>query len=352
MKKALVVCLALVLGLVVACGKDAAAPGGGAKEKELHVLNWSDYFAPDTISNFEKEFGCRVTIDYIESTETLRLKLATPPSGYDVVFPSDEVVQVLVAGGMVDPIDRKKIPNFANIDPRFRGLPFDPENRYTVPYMWGTTGIAWNMAKVDPPPDSWAILWDPKYKGRVTVLDDNRDALAAAMFVNGDDPHAPTAESIARARDKLKECRPRAWVTSVKDMLVSGDAWICQAFNGDATQAGEVEERAGDIGFVIPKEGGFTWFDNMAIAKGAPHSGLAHEFINYLLRPEVSAAISNEVCYANPNLAARPFIDKEQLENPTIYPDDETLGRCQVLVEPPEALKMHVIKAWADVKAQ
>ncbi|MCU0726979.1 MAG: spermidine/putrescine ABC transporter substrate-binding protein [Planctomycetes bacterium] len=342
MKKALTLCLALVV--VFACGE--------AREKELHVLNWSDYFAPDTITNFEKEFDCRVTIDYIESTETLRLKLAKPPSGYDVVFPSDEVVQVLISGGQLDPLDRTKIANFGNLDPRFRGLPFDPENRYTVPYMWGTTGLAMNVSKVDPVPDSWAVLWDPKYEGRVTLLDDSRDAMAAAMFVNGDDPHAPTAESIARARDKLATCRPRAWISSVKDMLVSGDAWICQAFNGDAMQAGEAEERAGDIAFVIPKEGGFTWFDNMAIAKGAPHPDLAHAFIDYLLRPEVSAAISNEVCYANPNLAARPLIDKAQIEDPTIYPDEETMGRCRVLVEPPEALKPLLIKAWAEVKAR
>jgi spermidine/putrescine-binding protein len=293
-----------------------------------------------------------VTIDDFESTEGLRLKLATPPSGYDVVFPSDEIVQVLIAAGQLEPLDHAKIPNLGNIDPRFRGLPYDPGNRCTVPYLWGTTGIAYNMSKVDPPPDSWAVLWDPKYAGRVTVLDDNRDALGAAMFVNGDDPHAPTPESIARARDKLKECRPRAWISSVKDMLVSGDAWICQAFSGDAMQAGEAGERAGDIGFVIPKEGGFAWFDNMAIAKGAPHPNLAHEFINYLLRPEVSAAISNEVCYANPNLAARPFIDKEQFEDPTIYPDQETMERCRVMTEPPEPLKTLIIKAWAEVKAQ
>jgi spermidine/putrescine transport system substrate-binding protein len=346
----------LILVLAMACGgkEPGSAPAGKAstKEKELHVLNWSDYFAPDTLTNFEKEYSCRVTIDYIESTEMLRLKLATPPSGYDVVFPSDEIVQALIADALIEKLDLGKIGNFKNIAARFRGLPFDPKNEYTVPYMWGTTGLAYNKARVDPAPDSWAVCWDPKYAGHVTMLDDWRDALSAAMLVNGDDPAEPTAPSVARARDKLKDCKPRAWVTSVKEMLISGDAWVAQAFNGDALQAGEAEERAGDIGFVIPKEGAFAWFDNMAIAKGAPHPALAHLFIDYLLRPEVSGAISNEVCYANPNEAARPHIAKEQLTDPTIYPDDETMKRCRVLVEPAEAVKQLLIKAWAEVKAQ
>ncbi len=332
--------LALLL-LAAACGKP-----------ELHVLNWSDYFAPDTISNFEKEFGCRVTLDYIEASDSVRQKLKDPPSGFDVVFPSDEVMSLLLAGNLLEPLDHSRLKNLGNIEERFRNLPFDPGHKYSVPYMWGTTGIAYNVKQVDPPPDSWAALWDPKYAEHVTFLDDERDVLAAAMLLNGDDPLTPTAESIARARDKLKEAKPRAWTSSTKEMLISGDAWLAQCFNGDALQAGEAEERAGDIGFVIPKEGGFAWLDNMAIAKGAPHLDLAYAFLDYLLRPEVSAAISNEVWYANPNAAARPHIDKELLEDTVAFPDEETMARCRVLTEPPPALKKAWLDAWAEVKAR
>jgi spermidine/putrescine-binding protein len=327
----------------------AAAPAG--RSEELHVLTWSDYFAPGTIAGFEKEFGCRVTLDYIESSDTLRAKLAGGRSGYDVAFPSDEVMGELVARGLLEKLDLSKIPNSRHLLPRFRGMPFDPRQEYSVPYLWGTTGLAYNKARVSPPPDSWAALWDPRWRGRVTILDDAREAFEAARRAGGEAPGPPTREEIARARDRLRELRPLAFESAPKDRLLRGEAWLAQAFNGDALQAAAAPERAADIGYAIPREGGTLWIDNLCIPKGAPNPALAHRFIDYLLRPEVAAEISRAVRFATPNAEARKLLPRELLEDPLVYPREEDLRRCRLLEELPPDLKAALEEAWAEVKA-
>ena len=325
------------------CSKKPSQP-------ELHVFNWSEYFAPDTISNFEKEFHCRVVVDYIASPEMLRTKLESVPSGYDVVFPSEDLLPTLIVGEKLERLDPNQLPNGKNIASRFRGFPADPKNEFSVPYMWGTTGIAFNRKQFGPPPDSWAVLWDPKYTPKMTMLDDMREAFVAAMFANGDDPRKPTAEAIDRAKRKLLERKPLDYDSSPQMKLIVGDTWIAQAYNGDALQAAESEERRADLGFVIPKEGATIWIDNMCVAKGAKNRDLAHAFINYLLRPEVSAAISNFKKYANPNEAARPHILKEILGNPVIYPSESDLQRCFPLAELSGDLRKKMEEAWAEIR--
>ncbi len=326
----------------------AGLPGPRA---ELRVLNWPDYFAKETLPGFEKEFSCKVVLDHIESSETIRAKLEGGRSGYDVVFPSDEVMPGLIAAGLLQKLDPARLPNLRNLSARFRGLPYDPKNERSVAYMWGTTGIAYNKRKVNPPPDSWAALWDPRFAGRATILDDPREAFAAAMWLEGADPMKPSAEAIARAGRRLVAARPLAYDSSPRQRLIRGEAWIAQCFNGDAIQAAEAADRAGDIGFVIPKEGGTLWIDSMAVALGAPSPDLAHQFIDYLLRPEVSAAITNAVYFANPNEAAKPHLRREVLENRMVYPSEEELKRCPLLAELPPDLKKGMDDAWAEVKA-
>ncbi len=319
---------------------------------ELHVFNWADYFGPDTLKNFEKEFGCRVVPDYFESSESLRARLENGHSGFDVVFPSDEVMRAFVAKGLLDRIDLTKIPNFKNIASKFQALDYDPKNEYSVPYMWGTTGIAYNKAKVPAAPESWAAFWDPKYADHVTILDDAREAFAAAMWVEGSNPQAPTAASIEKAKQKLLAAKVKAFDGQPKVRLIKGEAWLAQCYSGDALQAAAAKERAGDIGFVIPKEGGTIWVDNICIPKGAPNRELAHKFIDYLLRADVSAAISNEVAYANPNEAAQKLIKKEVLEDRVANPTEEELKRCGLLKELAPDLKKKLDDAWAQVKGK
>jgi spermidine/putrescine transport system substrate-binding protein len=326
--------------------------GCSEKKPELHVFNWADYFAPDTVKNFEKEFGCRVVLDYFESSEKLRAKLEGGQSGFDVVFPSNEVMRLFVAKGLVEKIDLAKVPNFKNIAARFRGLDYDPKNEYSVPYMWGTTGIAYNKTKVQPAPQSWAALWDPKMEGHVTLLDDPREAFAAAIWVEGGPALAPTEETIEKAKKKLIAAKVKAFDGQPKLRLIKGEAWIAHCYSGDALQAAAAKERSGDIGYVIPKEGGTIWVDNVCIPKAAPNRELAHKFIDYLLRPDVSAAISNEVAYANPNEAAQTLIKKEVLEDPVANPSEEELKRCSLLKDLPPAVKKKLDDAWAEVKGK
>lgn len=330
---------AALLVLAPACSK--AGP-------TLYVFNWGDYFAKDTIANFEKEFGCQVKVDEITSTEELRAKLLVPPSGYDVVFASDEIVPTLIAQGLLEKLDGAKLPNLRNLMARWRNLPFDPANAYSVPYMWGTTGIAYNREKVSPPPDSWTALWDPKVANRDTLLKDPREVFAAAMWAEGESPFNPSTGAIEKAKKRLLTRKPRAYTSTPKDMLIQGDAWISQCFSGDALQAAE----AAPVDYVIPKEGGTLWLDTMCVPKGARTPDLAHQFIDYLLRPEVSAAISNETFFANPNEPAQKLIKKEVLENPIAYPREEDLKRCSLLRDLPPDLKKKLHDAWAEVKGQ
>jgi spermidine/putrescine transport system substrate-binding protein len=333
--------LVLALALLSGCSRN---------EPAIQILTWSNYFAKDTISGFEKEFGCKVRVDYMESSETLRTKLAGGNSGYDVVFPSDEVVARLIAQGLLERLDHAKLPNLKHLAAKFRGLAYDPKNGHSVPYMWGTTGIAYNKEKVSPAPDSWAALWDPRWANRATLLDDGREVFAAALRLDGVDPGAMTPEAIDKASKRFASWKPLAYESSPKDMLINGDAWIAQCFSGDALQA--ADELPGKIGYVIPKEGGTLWIDHLCLAKGAPNPDLAHKFIDYLLRPEVSAAISNEMHFANPNEAARKLIRKEVLEDRMANPSEEDLQRLSLLKDLAPGLKKKLDDAWAQVKGK
>lgn len=330
--------LLLALLLVSGCSK--------SEGPTLRVLTWANYFAKDTISAFEKEAGCRVAVDYIESSETLRTKLSGGVSGYDVVFPSDEVLADLIAQGLLEKLDRSKLGGFANLAPDFIGQPFDPKNEHSVPYMWGTTGIAYNKEKIASAPDSWAALWDPKWANRATLLDDAREVFRAAMKLDGASEF--TTEHLAKASKRFESWKPLAWESSPKDLLINGDAWIAQCFSGDALQASQ--ELGGKIGFVIPKEGGTLWIDNLCIAKGAAQPELAHRFIDYLLRPAVSAAISNEMRFANPNAAARKLIQKEILDDPMANPGEAERKRLSLLPSLAPERKKALDEAWARLK--
>jgi spermidine/putrescine transport system substrate-binding protein len=330
----------------------AILAGCSPAKPELHVFNWADYFAPDTLKNFEKEFDCRVVPDYFESAETLRARLDGGKSGFDVVFPSDEVMRAFIAKGLLEKLDLAKIPNVKNLSPKFRGLGYDAKNEYSVPYMWGTTGLAYNKSKVNPAPDSWKALWDPKYAGNVTILDDAREAFAAAIWADGGSIEPLTPAAIEKAGKKLAGAKVKAYDGQPKLRLIKGEAWIAQCYSGDALQAAEADakERSGEVGYVIPKEGGTIWVDNICIPKGAPNKDLAHKFIDYLLRADVSAAISNEVRYANPNEAAQKLIKKEVLENRAANPTEDELKRCLLFKDLDPEIKKKLDDAWAQVK--
>ncbi len=315
---------------LAACRREPKGPPAGsdtlgAIEDRLNIYNWSDYIGPDVIPGFEKEFGVKVVYDTFESSEEMVAKLLAGASGYDLVVPPTYAVTALRGADLLAPLSLRYLPNLPNLSPIFRGRPHDPENRFTVPWQWGMTGIAWRSDRVSDAPESWSVFLDRSWRGKMTMLDDYRDVIGAFLKYRGhslnstDRPELETAERDAiAAKANLK-----AYLSApVKSQLIGGDVWIAQLWNGDAAQAAR-EEPA--ISWLLPEEGSTLWIDSLAVPRSAPHPRAAHEFMNYILRPEVGASISRATGYGTPNQAAMPLLEK-----PVPYPDATQLARLEV----------------------
>ncbi len=297
-------------------------------ERELAIYNWSDYVAPDTIPNFEREFGVTVTYDVYESNEEMLAKLLAGAHGYDLVFPSGYIVAVLIATGLAAPLHREYLTNWGNVAPLFLDPPFDPGNAHSVPWQWGVTGLAYRSDKVPTPPDSWAILQQPRYAGRMTQMDDVRDVIGAWLRFRGHSLNSRDPGQLAQAKANAIAAKPNlaAYISApVKGQLISGDIWIAQLWNGDATQA-KAEQPA--IEYIVPREGCTIWADSIVLPRAAAHPRAAHEFMNYILRPAVGAALSDATGYGTPNRAAYPLI-----AHPVPYPTPSELARLEYQVD-------------------
>jgi spermidine/putrescine-binding protein len=305
---------------------EAAQPLGPI-ERRLAIYNWSDYVAPDTIPNFEREFGVRVSYDVYESNEEMLAKLIAGATGYDLVFPSSYAVSVLKATGLAAPIHRQYLSNWGNIAPLFVNPSFDPGNAHTVPWQWGITGLAYRADKV-PAPTSWGVLHDATYAGKMTQLDEGRDVLGSWLRFRGHSLNSRDAGELAAAkRDAIAaKANLKAYLSApVKGQLISGDVWIAQLWNGDATQA-RVEQPA--IEYVLPREGSTIWADSVLMPRSAAHKRAAHEFMNYILRPEVGAAISDATGYGTPNQEAL-----RRMAHPVPYPTPADLSRLEYQID-------------------
>ena len=336
----------------------------------VYVFNWSDYVAEDTLASFEAETGIKVVYDTYDGNEILETKLLAGASGYDVVFPSARpFAQRHIQAGVYAPLDKAALKNYGNLDPALlAGLEdVDAGNAHTVPYMWGTTGLGINVAKVrealgpDVPLDSWALLFDPANAAKlagcgISVLDDEQETFAAALIYRGRDPNAITGDETQLVTDTYAAVRPHIrYFNSSKyiDDLANGDLCLVMGYSGDVFQAGDRAEEAEngvEIQYLIPREGALRWFDLIAIPADAPHKANAHAFIDYLLKPEVAGAISNYVAYATPNTAALAKLDPDIAGDPAIYPPAEVQAK---LVDPktltPEVTRERV-RAWTTIK--
>jgi putrescine transport system substrate-binding protein len=355
--------LAAVALLMAACGKQSSAPAGGAapdagagagpaaaandEQKVLNVYNWSDYIDPKVLEDFQKETGIKVRYDVFDANEVLETKLLTGNSGYDIVVPSAYFLERQIKAGVFRKLDKSKLPNLANLDPELlqRAAGHDPGNEYGVVYMWGTTGIGYDEAKVrkiDPnaPVDSWSFIFDPavisKFKGcGVSVLEDPTDMVATALLYLGKDPNSQSEADLKLAEDALVRIRPYIrTITSSQyiDALANGDICVAVGYSGDMLQARDRAAEAGkpvQIKYSIPKEGALMWFDTLAIPADAQHPDNAHRFIDYLMRPEVAAKNSDFVNYANANLKATALVNEALRNDPGIYPTPEVKARLQ-----------------------
>jgi putrescine transport system substrate-binding protein len=360
--------------LLAACGGSDAPqqPGTPAPPpKVLNVYNWSDYVAEDTIARFEQETGIKVVYDVFDTNEMLEAKLLAGSSGYDVVFPSARpFAQRHVQAGLYAGLDRARLANWGNLDPKVLAAleDVDPGNKHLMPYMWTTTGIGYNVAKLrerlgaDFPLDSWNLLFDPAVAAKladcgIAVLDDEQEGFGAALIHLGRDPNGVGGGEIAAASDLFAKLRPFVrYFHSSKyiDDLANGEICIAMGYNGDVLQARDRAEEAGngvEIAYIIPKEGALRAIDTAAIPADAPHADNAHAFLDFLMRPDVMASISNYVSYASANSAATPLVDEAVRNDPGIYPPDDVLAR---LVDPktlPDDESRARVRAWTSIKS-
>lgn len=300
--------------------------------EKLYVYNWSHYIAEDTIPNFEKEYGVKVIYnDTIHNNEEFWRILLEANVDCDLIFPSGFYVGIMINEGLLKKLDMVNISNFKNVEKRFTNLPFDPGNVYSVPYLFGITGMGLNTEKVSEQIDSWAFLWNERYKGRISMLDDMRGLANPALKLLGYGINTTDPKKIEQAKQLLLKQRHlvRFYDSSsdgYMDSLKSGEIWLCQGYCGDILH---VMKENRSIKFVIPEEGTDVWIDNMCIPKKAKNKYTAEVFINYLLRPKVSAEITNFTHFATFNRAARKFIDPKILKNPAIYPSKDILDKCE-----------------------
>jgi len=330
-----------VPGLLAACGGGSSTTTSGASgtpttqklADTLNFYNWSDYIAEDTIPNFEKEYGVKVVYDNYSSNDALLAKLQSGATGYDIIVPTDYMVTTMLGLNLLQEIDLANVPNIVNLYARFREEPFDPGNKYSVPWQWGTTGIGYNSEKVTGFQPSWDMLWDAQYKGKITMLTEIRDIFAVALFKLGYDANTTDPAQIDEATQLLIEQKPllKHYTSDTYiDELASNDTWLAHGYSGDVFQA-QAENDV--VQYSIPSEGAIIWVDSMCIPTDAPHKYTAEVFMNYILEPEVSAAISNFVVYASPNEKAEEFLDPTILEDPSVYPPQEVQDKLTFMKE-------------------
>ncbi len=327
-------------------------PGRGAQATTtLNIYIWSNYTSDKLIREFEARYHCRVNIETYDSNEALLAKLQTGLTEYDLIVPSDYMVGILIRENLIRPIDRNQVSNFGNLDPSFLNRPFDPGNRFSVPYTYVLTGIGYRKDKISKPVESWDILWDPAYRNRIAMLDDVRECFGAALRRNGASLNSRSEAEIRDAAGLLAEQKKlvKTYDSATFDqLLLSGEAWLVQGYNGQVAKAAKENP---NIVFVVPKEGGTRAIDCLAIPKNAPHPELALRFIDYVLEPEASAEIVRVTGYGTPNLAARPFVPRERLDDPAIYPPREILDRCE-FIEDVGAILGRYDYYWTEVKTR
>jgi putrescine transport system substrate-binding protein len=357
------------LALLAATLAIAPAAGQQSSERIVNVYNWTDYIAPTVIDDFTKETGIKVRYDTFDSNDTLETKLLAGKSGYDVVVPSAYFLERQIKAGVFQKLDKQKLPNLANLWPEIteRLAKYDPGNQYAVNYMWGTTGIGYNVAKAraalggDGKIDSWDIVFKPENLSKfkdcgVHMLDSSDDILAAALYYLGLDPNTTKEADLQKAADLMMTIRPyvrKFHSSEYVNALASGEICLVVGFSGDIKQSQKraAEAKNGvDIAYVIPKEGAQLWFDNLAIPRDARNVDAALAFINYLQKPEVAAKNSNFISYANGNLASQKFIDKAILEDRSIYPDAAMMNRLYTINAHDQRTQRLMNRLWTRIK--
>ena len=318
--------LALLLVSCLAFGV-AGCGGGDKKEEKVYVYSWGDYLNPEVLQLFEKETGIHVILDEFDTNESMYPRVAEGAVHYDVLCPSDYMIQKLISNDLVQPLDFSKLPDAKKyIGEEFfkQAEAFDPGNKYSVPYCWGTVGIIYDKTKVTEPVDSWNILWNEKYKGQILMQDSARDAMMIPLKLMGKSLNETDKEVLAKAQEMLIAQKPlvQAYVVDeVKDKLINSEAAMGVVFSGEAPI---ILQENPNMAFAIPKEGTNLWIDGWVITKDAQNVDNAHKFIDFMCRPDIAAKNFEHLGYSTPNTGARELVEDEELKNsPIAFPSPE-----------------------------
>lgn len=331
-------------------GLGGLAGCSGRRKPRLNVFNWSEYVAPGTIPRFEEEMGVDVNYQVYESNEEMLAKVFGGNSGWDIVFPSNYYVQPMALSNLLAPLDHSRLGGLENLDDRTRKPVWDPDLQWCVPYMWGAAGIAYNK-RVTPPPRAWKDLWDPRFRGRLTMLDDAAEALGAALLKLGLPLNSPEPVDLERAKAELVRQKPlvRAYLNAEsRDQLVAGDLLASQLW---ATTAAQAIANSKDLDFVFPEEGFSVYADCAVILRESGRQELAHQFLEYLLRPATAASIVEHSRTATCNGKARALLPPVLEGNTVLYPPAEILARGQWFAPLPPAAQRMRDRMWTEIKS-
>ncbi|HEU0225874.1 MAG TPA: polyamine ABC transporter substrate-binding protein [Steroidobacteraceae bacterium] len=358
------------LSLAACGGKKDGEEAAAAKpeEKVLFVYNWSDYIGETTIADFEAKTGIKVTYDMFDSNEVLETKLLAGRTGYDVVVPSASFLERQIKAGVFLKLDKSKLPNLVNMDPEIaqRVALHDPGNDHAVNYLWGTTGIGYNPDKVKAALgtdtiDSWAAIFEPANAAKlakcgIALLDAPSEVIDSVLIYLGRDPNSEKAEDLAAAEAQLMKVRGHVKYfhsSQYINDLATGEICVALGWSGDVLQArdrGAEAEKPVNVAYAVPKEGAIIWFDMLAIPADAPHPNNAHEFLNFIMDPEVIAGVSNYVAYANGNAASFQLVDESVRTDPSVYPPDEVKQKLHAHLAESQEFSRELNRAWTKVR--
>jgi len=300
------------------------------KNRTLIVYNWEEYIGSKTFENFENETGIHVKEIIFKDEEEMLGAAQSNPGAYDLVVASDDVVRELLQVKLLARLDLSKIPNIKHIDANYLYRVCDPEQQYTIPYLYGTTGMVVNKKYIKEGADSWKVLFDKKYKGKLAMLNNPWEVLAAASKIRGNSININTQEELNSAMEMVLEQKSLLQgyldVIAMKKLLIEEKLWAAQMYSGEGLAAVDENE---NLEYVIPKEGAALWVDNFVLLRDAQNKEEAHIFLNYILRPEVNASIASELWYATPNKAAMPLMDEQVTKSPSVFPTQEIVSRCE-----------------------
>lgn len=328
-------------------------------EDQLNVFQWTDYWPQGTVKKFEQAYGVTVNVANYASNEEMFNKLKAGGTGqFDLIFPSDYMINILAEQNMIRTLELKKIPSWENLEKKWiNESPYDPgEKRYSAPYQWGTSGIGTNTQMADADVTAWETMWDEQYEGQITMLDDMRETIGAALKRLGYSLNTTEEAKITEAKELLIEQKPlllKYESTTTPELLINKQASPIHLWSGDAFRAYwelyDDEKGSSPIQYEVPKDGGVVWVDTAAVTKQAKHPNAAHAFINYVLNARANAMITNYVYYATPNEAAKQYVDDAALDNPSIYPPKEVMKKLEFIKNIGQATQLYS-EAWTEIQ--